>query len=252
MKLSKNSKRFVEIDLLRGFAIILMILGHVLWDLDYFNLAPINSMVYSTLQKIVPALFFILVGIGIIIGAKKNMTNREDEKKYRRRLLIRGLKIFNLGVVLTILSLIIFPDKPVIFGVLHCIGLSIILSSFFLKYRVCNMLFASIFMITGMFITNIHTPHPSLLHLVIGFHQVDVWRYTIDYFPVLPWFGVVLLGIVIGDVLYEGNKRRFSFPDISKYKPVKIFSWFGRHSLEIYLLHQPIIAGAFFLFVRVF
>ena len=86
--------------------------------------------------------------------------------------------------------------------------------------------------------------NPTLLHLIIGQHSADLWSYTLDYFPMMPWFGLVLLGISIGDQLYEGSSRRFRMPDLSEYKPVKIFQWCGQHSLGLYLLHQPVIAGA--------
>jgi uncharacterized membrane protein len=89
----------------------------------------------------------------------------------------------------------------------------------------------------------IHIQNPTLLHLIIGQHSADLWSYTLDYFPLLPWFGLVLLGIAIGDGLYEGSSRKFRMPNITKYKPVKIFQWCGQHSLGLYLLHQPIIAG---------
>jgi len=74
-------------------------------------------------------------------------------------------------------------------------------------------------------------------------------KYTIDYFPLLPWLGVCLLGIALGDIMYKDNKRRFPLPDLSKYRPSKLFSWLGQHSLAIYLLHQPVIAGVLFLFL---
>ncbi len=66
-----SSKRFFEIDMLRGLAIVLMIFGHILWDLDYFGVAPINNDAYSLLQKIVPPLFFLLVGVSLVVGKKK-------------------------------------------------------------------------------------------------------------------------------------------------------------------------------------
>ena len=102
----------------------------------------------------------------------------------------------------------------------------------------------------GLLFAGLHINNPTIIHFVIGIHPADVWRFTVDYFPLLPWFGVTLLGIAIGDIIYCGDKRRFRIPDLSKYKPAKFVSWIGRHSLEIYLLHQPIIAGALYVFVR--
>ena len=245
-----SSKRFIEIDMLRGLAIILMIFGHIIWDLDYFGLIPINNLIYSFLQKTVPPLFFLLVGIGLIVSKKKiDNISFKGEKEYYKRIFVRGLKVFILGMVLTIFSFIFIAGKPVFFGVLHCIGLSIIISVPFLKYKKFTLLFGIFLIFSGLFASQFNFENPTMFHLVIGLHQADVWRYTVDYFPLLPWFGVTLLGIAIGDFLYIGDKRRFRIPDISRYRPAKLFQWAGQHSLGLYLIHQPIIAGTLLLLV---
>ena len=251
MVVHKHSpQRFIEIDMLRGLAITLMVFGHILWDLDYFGLAPMNNSFYSLLQDTVPPLFFLLLGMGLIIS-KKKIENREinDDKKYFKGLFGRGLKIIGLGLAITIGTLLFMPDRPVLFGVLHCIGFCLILSAPFLKYRNYNLLFAMLFIFTGSLIAQYPVANPTIFHLAIGFHQANIWKYTIDYFPLLPWLGISLLGMVIGDWFYCGDKRSFRLPDLSKYRPAKIFSWVGKHSLGIYLLHQPIIAGVISVFI---
>jgi len=245
-----HSKRFVEIDILRGLAIILMVFGHILWDLDYFGIAPMNNAIYSLLQFTVPPLFFLIVGMGLIISKKKiEKMTLEQEQKYYNHLLLRGLKILSLGMILTIFSLIFIPEKPVFFGVLHCIGLTIILSIPFLRFRTYNLAFALILIFTGSLFAQFPIENASIFHLVIGLHQTDIWRYTVDYFPLIPWFGVALLGIVIGDWLYCGDKRSFKLPNIEQNSSIKIFEWAGKHSLAIYILHQPIIAGLLSIFI---
>jgi uncharacterized membrane protein len=245
-----TSTRFIEIDMLRGLAIFLMIFGHILWDLDYFGLFPMNYAVYSLLQKTVPPLFFLLVGISIIVNKKKAEEKPFfNENIYYKNLILRGLKVFSLGMILTIGSLIYIPEKAVIFGVLHCIGVSIILTALFLKFKTSALPFSLLILFSGTFISQFVFEKPTFFHLMVGLHQTNVWMYTIDYFPLIPWFGICLLGVVIGDFLYSGSKRRFHMPDLSKYKPVIIFQWLGKHSLIIYLVHQPIIGGVLLLFI---
>ena len=134
-----SSQRFIEIDMLRGLAIFLMIFGHILWDLDYFGLMKINNGFYNILILTVQPMFFLLVGVSLIISKKKieNM-NLKCEKRYYKHLIFRGLKILGLGIIFTVLTLIFIPDRPIFFGVLHCIGLSVIISTPFLKYRKFN------------------------------------------------------------------------------------------------------------------
>lgn len=243
--------RFIELDMLRGFAIIIMIFLHLLWDLDYFGLVPLNKQIYK-IQPAIPVIFFLLVGMCMIVSRnRKNHLSDSEQKKYDLHLIIRGLKIFGLGMVLTVVTMIFIPDRPIFFGVLHCIGLCIILSTVFLKIKPTYNLISSAIIILLSYITaRCPIENPNLIHLAIGFHQSNIGQYTIDYFPLIPWLGVCTLGIAMGSWLYKDNKRRFRMPDLSKYTPVKLFSWLGKHSLGIYLAHQPIIAGLIFMYLR--
>jgi len=244
-----NSRRFIELDVLRGFAIIFMIFLHIMWDLDYFGLVPMNAQIYQ-FQKIVPAMFFVLLGMCLVVSKNKKLNQPSfDEKRYNKHLFLRGLKIFGLGMIITIITLIFMPERPIFFGVLHCIGLSIILVIPFIRLRSYNIICATAIILTGFVIGAYHVENPTIFHLVLGLHQANIGLYTIDYFPLFPWFGVCLFGVALGNWLYKDGIRRFSFPDISQYKPISMFSWFGKHSLIIYLLHQPVIAGILGLYV---
>lgn len=237
---SKKHERFIELDLLRSCAILFMIFLHILWDLDYFGIYALNQTIYTT-QGFVPTLFFILIGMCLAITYERDL--QKKSKETYRRLFIRGMWIFSLGMLLTLFSVIVMPDRPIFFGVLHCIGLSIMISIPLLKYRVKNIIFGMIFIILGVAMGAYAFEEATLVHLIIGLHPIDVGHYTIDYFPLFPWLGVCLFGIGIGNMLYKGNIRRFNFPNLAKYKSVEIFSWLGKHSLAIYLAHQPLIAG---------
>lgn len=246
-----KTDRFIELDLLRGLAIMSMILGHMLWNLDFYGIAPLDRGVYSALQMIAPNLFFLLVGICVVVGLKKKeLKGIAAVNNYYKHLFIRGLKIFCLGMLLTVATMIVLPDKPILFGVLHCIGFSIVLTIPFLKYRNYTILFSLIIILSGSVVSQYVVNKPTIFHLAFGLHQKNIWSYTVDYFPLIPWFGICLLGVVIGDWLYCGDCRRFRFPDLSKYRPVKICSWIGQHSLGIYLLHQPILAGLLMIYLR--
>ncbi len=244
---SSNSRRFIEIDLIRGFTIIMMILFHISWDLDHFGIVTLNKTIYQY-NFIFQPMFFLLVGICLAVNSNKNNNLSKNKKSFKTHLIKRGLSIVGLGMIITLITFVIFPDKIVLFGVLHCIGFSIILSIPFLKFKSYNILFALLIIIFGFIIGSFTMENPTILHLMIGVHQPNLWQHTIDYFPLFPWFGVTLFGVALGNLLYTGNERRFKIPDLSKYKPAKMFSWCGKHSLAIYLLHQPIIAGTLFIF----
>lgn len=227
-----------------------MIFLHILWDLDYFSITPINNEIYK-FQKIVPALFFLLVGMCLVVSRNRKIRLPSyDEKKYDLHLILRGLKIFSLGMIITTISLIFITDRPIVFGVLHCIGLCVILSIPFLKLKpLYTFIPGAMIILLGFVMNMVPMQDPTVIHLAAGLHQAGVSTYTIDYFPLLPWFGITLLGMSLGNILYKDNKRRFPLPDLSKYKPTAIFSWMGQHSLAIYLLHQPVIAGVLSLYL---
>jgi uncharacterized membrane protein len=71
--------------------------------------------------------------------------------------------------------------------------------------------------------------------------------YTLDYFPIFPWFGLVLIGIFLGNKFYQDGKRGFKLPDLSGSFIVDLLGTLGRNSLAIYLVHQPIIVATLFL-----
>lgn len=239
-----ESQRFVELDVLRGCAILFMIILHAFWDLDYFGILPLNTQLYS-LNIIVPVMFFLLVGICLAVN---NNRYQQHPKLLYYRMIQRGLWILNLGMLLTLLTAVFIPERPILFGVLHCIGCCIILSTVLLRFKSTHVILATLIIVTGLALGFFYnTEDPTMAELAAGVHDSDIAAHTIDYFPILPWFGVCLLGITIGNILYKDNKRRYPVPDISRYRPTKVFSWMGQHSLVIYLVHQPLIAGFLFL-----
>jgi uncharacterized membrane protein len=228
-----GKERFIELDIIRGFAISVMIFFHLVWDLEYFGLSQFDKEMYSY-SAYFPTIFFVLVGICLVISSQHRTTGQ---------LLFRGAWVFGIGLIITAVTTVIIPDKPVTFGVLHCIGCSIILSTFFIRFKAYNLVIAPFLILGGLSIGNFYVHDPSFFHLAIGLHQENLWTYTVDYFPLLPWFGVTLLGLGAGNILYKDGKRQFVFPDISHLIPVKAMSFLGKNSLIIYLLHQPVIAG---------
>jgi uncharacterized membrane protein len=243
-----QSQRFMELDILRGFAILFMIILHLFWDLDYFGILPLNKNFYS-LNIIVPVIFFLLVGICQVVN--NNKYHNQPRKMYFRTIQ-RGLWILNLGMLFTLLTAVFLPDRPILFGVLHCIGCCIILSTLLLRFKSTNVILASLIIVSGLALGFFYTTeNPNMVELAAGIHEPNIAAHTVDYFPILPWFGVCLLGITLGNILYKDNKRRYPLPDLSKFKPNKLFSWLGKHSLVIYLVHQPIIAGCLTLLLMI-
>ncbi len=241
-----RTKRFWEIDFLRGIAIIMMIIYHILFDLYFLDVLKINlhSLLLRLFLYPIGTTFLLLVGVSLTISYSR-IKNTLSEKEAWLKFIKRGIMIFCLGLALTTVTWVFLDSGFIIFGVLHCIGICIILSIPFLKYRFFNLFLGLILVFIGIALRTMVFDFSYLVWL--GF--IPSGFYTIDYFPLLPWFGVVLLGIAIGNYVYPNAKRRFPLRDLSKNRLLKPLCLFGHHSLIIYLLHQPILLSIIFLFL---
>jgi len=235
------NKRFWEIDVLRGLAILLMVIYHLIFDLTFFGIFSFNlsSGVLWWFARAVAFIFLFLVGVSLTLSYTRThlQGQKHGEKRLFSKYFKRGVKIFSLGLLVTLATWMFIPEDFIVFGVLHFIGIAIILEYPFLNKKYLNLILGLIFISTGFVLAQFTVSYPWLLWLGLkpaGF-------ITVDYFPLLPWLGVVSLGLFTGKILYPDYKRRFQLPDLSKNPSIGIFSFMGRHSLLIYLLHQPLL-----------
>ncbi len=246
-----KAKRFWEIDALRGIAIIMMIIFHIIFDLNYFGIYrfDVSSSFWFIFARLTASIFIFLVGVSLTISYAR--TTKQEKYKGKHALfgkyLKRGLKIFCLGLVITFATWISIGYGFIVFGILHFIGLSIVLAYPFLKSRFWDFYLplGAFLIIAGLLLRTLTFSSPWLMWL--GFTPTNF--YTFDYFPLLPWFGIVLIGLYFGNLLYPNGLQRFKVKDLSKLPLVKTLSFLGRHSLVIYFLHQPIVIALLYLFV---
>jgi len=228
--------RFVEIDCLRGLAILLMIVFHSLVDYDFFvsSQFDLSGGLWFWLGRISAVLFLLLVGISLSLRVHRKQL---QGNKLVSDLAVRGLFIFGLGMLLTFFTLLVFPQYAILFGILHLIGLSTILAIPFLKEPTWAGIIGLGIAILGTFFYWQWLPFPKLLALFpLSFP-------TFDYFPVFPWFGLVLIGIFLGNRWYPNGKPSFRFK-LNPANPLfRSLGWLGKNSLAIYFVHQPVLVG---------
>lgn len=228
--------RFSEIDIIRGFALVLMILYHFFWDLDFFGILPLDHSLYSSTVSIVPITFLAIVGVSLSITY--------DRYKFQKPFL-NALLILVCGICLSALSFLALPHMPIYFGVLHCIGVSMLLCLLLIRLRTDVLFVASLAIIVSSFVLSISIPGINAFTYMLGIHSVAVT--SVDYFPLLPWFGYCLLGVSIGKTLYKDGKRQFTIPELLTHN--SLFSYVGKHSLGLYLIHQPVLVAALKVFM---
>jgi uncharacterized membrane protein len=235
-------ERFLELDLIRGLAVIMMVLYHFLFDVTFFGIYPIDVTTgfWKIFAMVTASLFLLLVGISFTISAAKaevTMNRRNFFMKYLKR----GVWILLIAALITLVTWWYLGEGYIIFGILHLIGFSIILAPFFL-HRKWVTLYGGVLVITmGILLQAVRGP---FILVPLGIYPASF--YSVDYTPIFPWFGLVLLGIYLGSLLYPKGKRGYIIPEVFKHSelpavPGKLLAFLGRHSLAIYILHQPVI-----------
>ena len=241
---SKQKTRLWEVDTVRGVAIVLMVFYHFVWDLQFFNLTDINALSgpWQAFARMIATMFISVMGVSLTLSYSRDV-RLTGHTNHFRKYLVRGGKVFGWGMVITVATYFFIGRGFVVFGILHLIGLSIIAAYPFLSLNKWITLAVGIAVIgLGFYIDGQVATHPWLIWL--GLKQVG--RSMVDYYPMAPWFGVALLGVFAGYSLYRDGQRRFSLPDMSQASPVRGLRFLGRHSLLIYLIHQPILIGTLF------
>lgn len=215
-----STNRIWELDAFRGIAIILMSTFHLVFDLATFLGLPISYLSgFWYYEGLSSALLFMLVS-----GTSATLSRRPAR---------RGLIVFGWGIALTTGTYFMDPSLYIRFGILHFLGLAMMLSTFVKGWRpVALLLFSAAVIAGGVYLRTLSTANPWLF----PFGLITANFNSLDYYPLFPYFGVYTLGMVLGRLLYR--ERRSLFPWRPSWRPLELM---GQHSLTIYLLHQPLI-----------
>jgi uncharacterized membrane protein len=224
-------ERLGWLDAARGLAVIAMMIYHAGWNLAHFGFLPAMSMsgsfgVWSA--RLIASSFLLLAGIGLTLAHQRGF---RPAAFWKRLLLIAASAVLVTGI-----SLMTMPGLPIFFGILHCIALASLLALPFLARPA--WLAASIgFCLLLLPLLPWRLPAEPLL-LWVGLMPVPFAMG--DYAPLVPFAGVLLLGVACGQLVGFVKKDFAVLP-----KPVAgLLRWLGRHSLAIYLIHQPLLFGA--------
>lgn len=232
--------RVYTLDWLRGIAVCGMVLHHGLFALEqvsYMFGAPIEFWVLQTktfwvLQELFVGLFLIISGICTA---------------YSRSVLRRGAIVSGAALLVTLVTGVVLPalginGLQIWFGILHMFGLSMLLYGLFTcKKRWVPIITAvALFVFWLAVITCEGMPWAENCKAVVGI--IPIGFYSADYYPLLPYFLLYLAGTFLGPAVRDGKLPKWFYT--ARLRPIE---WVGRNSLWIYIAHQPILFGIFFL-----
>lgn len=237
-----EKKRLHALDSIRGITILSMIAYHAMWDLVYmFGVQAdwYRSEGAHLWQQSICWTFILLSGFCHALGRKPWK---------------RGLIVFGASVAVTLVTLIFMPEQKILFGVLNLLGLSMLAMAALAKplAHVNPYLGAVLsFGLFGLFKTvqrgTLTVFGQTIAVLPEGLYANDLTAlfgfpgpgfYSTDYFPLLPWFFLYVTGWFLYRIFAKhGRLSVFAKPK------VPVLAFIGRHSLPIYMAHQPVIYG---------
>lgn len=251
-KLAKNKTapgRYALLDELRGLDLVSMMLYHACWDLAF--LFGVEMKWYAATpghlwQQSICWVFILLSGFCVPLG---------------HHTLRRGATVFGAGVLVTAVTLLFMPEERVIFGVLTFLGAAMLLTGILEPLLqkvppaaglvVSAVLFALCYSVSsgwvGVGSWKLLLPqglYANYLTAFFGFYPEGF--FSTDYFALLPWIFLFWAGYFghrsIGRARMEPLRRSVCAP----------LGWMGRHSLVLYLLHQPVIFGVLWVIFQIF
>lgn len=247
------SPRLQWVDIARGIALIAMVVYHFTWDLSFFGLiAPQTSVTggWAIFARMIAVAFLFLTGFSLFLANRNGIR----WKAFFKRFII----IVGAALLISVATYFTNPQAYVYFGILHEIALTSLVGLLFLRTPILINILVIIFILTlGVFL------HSGMGDMAgaLAFFQRPVFSWTglnffprpaADFVPFIPWFAAGLSGITVARILSCFHWLKWLQNGIHPLWLNKTMQWLGRHTLIIYLLHQPLLYGAVFLFVSAF
>lgn len=230
------SRRIWEIDFLRGLSIILVVGYHLLFDLGaYVGVKRFLgfSTDLSTVAFMVAQHFF--AGLFIVLSGTSSTLTRSNVR--------RGLRLLVVSLAVTAVTYIFDPSEAVWFGILQLLAVSILIyGAAFAKARPVTCAAWGVFVLglsAGLHLLKSSVTIRFDWLLPLGIHSPGYSSF--DYFPLIPWFGIFLIGAALGKSAYAPRRSLLPWR-----LPQTFVNAAGRHSLLIYIAHQPVIMGVLY------
>ncbi len=230
--LSSQPTRLIWLDSVRALAVVCMVIFHFTFDLGLFGYIPADTIYqpfWYYFARTIAGTFMFLVGVTLWLSHGRGVR----WGAFFRRL---GL-VIAAAVLVTVASLWFVPGGPIWFGILHAIAAASLLGLIALRLPWPVILALAVVIFAAAWGPRSAAFDPLWL---VWTGLAETRPAMGDYVPLIPWLAPTLAGIAFAKaVKLETWQGRRASP------VVQALNFPGRHSLIIYLLHQPIMISLF-------
>lgn len=234
-----RNPRWAVVDLLRGIAIVAVVAFHLVWDLGDLGLISWRISAHGSGKVIAHTIagsFLFLVGVSLVLAHRRGIRWRSFWR--------RELQLVALALVITAVSVFYQPREVVTFGILHAIALVSLIA--LPVVRAPRSLPWALAVGAGALPWLVHLPGRSPWISWTGL--ADGTQPSLDWQPVLPWIALTFVGIGVMRWLLGSGVEVTTVARVRSWRPVLApLRWLGvlgRHTLGIYVVHQPVLYGA--------
>jgi uncharacterized membrane protein len=227
-------QRIEGVDALRGLALCTMFVYHFFFDLRFYRVIAADfehDLFWLGFRSLIVTAFMALVGLSLVLADRAGATGVH----FARRVAV----IAGCALAASAGSWILFPRSFIYFGILHCIAVASVLA-----WPLVRRPLAALGIGCAVIVAGVAWTHPAFDARGLSWLGFTTTKPpTEDYVPLAPWAGVVLVGIALGQAL-----ARSGFRAVAPLAAAPIaLRWLGRHSLAVYMVHQPILLGVLWL-----
>ncbi|MEQ8481324.1 MAG: DUF1624 domain-containing protein [Hoeflea sp.] len=231
---SAPAGRIEALDLARGVALFAMATYHFAWDLEFFGYIPAGSTGDGWLRlyaRLIAGSFLFLAGVSLALAHGSGL----HAKAFVRRLAV----IVTAAAAISVATYFATPDSFIFFGILHAIALSSVIGLIFLPLSGVLTVLAGIICI-GLPQFYRDDLFNSMWFYWIGLHTIP--PRSNDFVPLAPWLGPFLIGLGVTKLAVKGGlAQRAAAIDTGHGALSRVVRFCGRHSLAVYLVHQPVL-----------
>lgn len=231
--MTQDSGRLIGLDIARSAALLGMAAFHLVFDLQMFGLLPYGTTLHPVFYwhaRIVAGSFLFLAGASLWLAHRAGLRWPAFWRRWGK--LVAAAALVSAGTYAAL------PDYFVYFGILHCIAVCSLIGLAVLRLPVPVIAIAGAAVMAASYLL----PSPAFNAPLLRFLGLATEpALTVDFEPLFPWVGPFLLGLAAAKLADRlGALRWLARPDTAG---LRRLAWPGRHSLVIYLLHQPLLIG---------